>query len=61
MSTVLLLTSFDTREKEVMLLKGFIQEQGCDVITLDISTGPDPGSPECSLLPGSLPGGESRQ
>jgi len=39
MPTVLLLTSFDTREKEVMLLKGFIQEQGCDVITLDISTG----------------------
>lgn len=39
MPTVLLLTSFDTREKEVMLLKGFIQAQGCDVITLDISTG----------------------
>ena len=39
MPTVLLITSFDTREEEALHLKGRIEEQGCDVLTLDISTG----------------------
>ncbi len=39
MPTVLLLTSFDTREKEALFLKRLIQNQGCDVLTLDIATG----------------------
>mgnify|MGYP005838705555 CR=1 FL=1 len=39
MSTVLLMTSFDTREAEALLLKNLIEDQGCNVLTLDISTG----------------------
>lgn len=39
MPTVLLITSFDTRQEEALLLKSFIMDQGCHVLTLDISTG----------------------
>ncbi|HBA54884.1 MAG TPA: UPF0261 family protein, partial [Syntrophorhabdus aromaticivorans] len=39
MTTVLLLSSLDTREEESLLLKGLIQQNGCRVILMDISMG----------------------
>jgi len=39
MATVLLLSSVDTREKEIVFLKDLIECQGCKVIVMDISMG----------------------
>ncbi|OPY76361.1 MAG: hypothetical protein A4E63_00138 [Syntrophorhabdus sp. PtaU1.Bin050] len=39
MTTVLLLSSLDTREEETLLLKNLIQQNGCRVILMDISMG----------------------
>jgi len=55
MPTVLLLTSFDTREKEALFLKGLIQNHGCDVLTLDIATGMSrKGAADLSCHPAAL-------
>ncbi len=37
MTTILLVSSMDTRETEVLYLKGLIEAQGCKVLILDIS------------------------
>ncbi len=37
MPTVLLLSSVDTRKKEIIFLKGLIEDQGCKVIIMDLS------------------------
>jgi uncharacterized protein (UPF0261 family) len=37
MATVLLLSSVDTRKKEILFLKGLIEGQGCKVIIMDLS------------------------
>ncbi len=39
MATVLLISSVDTREKEILFLKGLIERQGCKVLVMDISMG----------------------
>jgi len=39
MATVLLVSSVDTREKEIIFLKGLIEGQGCKVIIMDLSMG----------------------
>ncbi len=39
MATVLLVSSADTREKEIIFLKGLIEGQGCKVIVMDLSMG----------------------
>jgi uncharacterized protein (UPF0261 family) len=39
MATVLLVSSVDTREKEIMFLKGLIESQGCKVLVMDLSMG----------------------
>ncbi len=39
MATVLLVSSVDTREKEIIFLKGLIEGQGCKVIVMDLSMG----------------------
>lgn len=39
MVTVLLLSSVDTREKEIDFLRGLIESQGCKVIVMDLSMG----------------------
>lgn len=39
MGTVLLVSSVDTREKEILFLKELIQGQGCRVLVMDISMG----------------------
>jgi len=39
MTTVLLVSSVDTREKEIIFLKGLIEGQGCKVIVMDLSMG----------------------
>jgi uncharacterized protein (UPF0261 family) len=39
MPTVLLMTSFDTRKEEALLLKNLIEKEGCSVLTLDVSSG----------------------
>jgi uncharacterized protein (UPF0261 family) len=39
MATVLLVSSVDTREKEILFLKGLIESQGCKVLVMDVSMG----------------------
>ncbi|OPX97731.1 MAG: hypothetical protein A4E62_02191 [Syntrophorhabdus sp. PtaU1.Bin002] len=39
MATVLLITSLDTRRKETLLLKEYIEKEGCSVLLMDISMG----------------------
>lgn len=39
MPTALLMTSFDTRKEEALLLKRLIEKEGCNVLTLDVSSG----------------------
>ena len=39
MATVLLVSSVDTREKEIIFLKGLIEGQGCRVTVMDLSMG----------------------
>lgn len=39
MATILLISSVDTREKEIIFLKALIEGQGCKVIVMDLSMG----------------------
>ena len=39
MATVLLVSSVDTREKEILFLKGLIEGQGSNVLVMDLSMG----------------------
>ena len=39
MATVLLVSSVDTREKEILFLKGLIEGQGSKVLVMDLSMG----------------------
>jgi len=39
MATILLVSSVDTREKEIVFLKKLIEGQGCNVIVMDLSMG----------------------
>lgn len=39
MATVLLISSLDTRRKEILLLKEYIKKEGCNVLIMDISMG----------------------
>lgn len=39
MATILLVSSVDTREKEIVFLKKLIENQGCNVIVMDLSMG----------------------